>query len=99
MTPSIVIDDSSVMLQIIASLTDDSRGIIYDHNMITVLATYCVTLRQGCHPKYHTRLIVIPMAVASITPKKVLLHLPQECLQVRFQTQSKFRIVFAKFLK
>jgi hypothetical protein len=85
-TSSIVVDDFSVMLQIVASLTDYHRGIIYNHNMFTVLATYCVTLRQGCHPKYHTQLIVIPMAEASITPKKVLLHLPQECLQVRLQT-------------
>jgi hypothetical protein len=35
----IVIDDSRVMLQIVASLTDNSRGIIYDHNMLTVQAT------------------------------------------------------------
>ncbi len=32
----IVIDNSSVTLQIEASLTDDSRGVIHDHNMFTV---------------------------------------------------------------
>jgi len=29
----IIIDDSTVMLQIVASLTDDSKGIIYNCNM------------------------------------------------------------------
>jgi hypothetical protein len=33
-TSRIVIDDSRVMLRIVASLTGDSRGVIYDHNMI-----------------------------------------------------------------
>jgi hypothetical protein len=33
---TIVIDDSRVMLQIVASLTDDSRGIIYDGNMFYI---------------------------------------------------------------
>jgi hypothetical protein len=32
----IIIDESRAMLQIVASLTDDSRGVIYDHNMIIV---------------------------------------------------------------
>jgi hypothetical protein len=31
---SIIIDDSRVMLQIVASLTDDSRGIIYANMFI-----------------------------------------------------------------
>ncbi len=35
----IVIDDSRVTLQIVASLTDDSRGVIYDCNMFMVQAT------------------------------------------------------------
>jgi hypothetical protein len=35
----IVIDDSRVALQIVASVTDNSRGIIYDHLMFIVLAT------------------------------------------------------------
>jgi hypothetical protein len=35
----ILIDDSTVMLQIVASLTGDSRGIIYDCNMAIVQAT------------------------------------------------------------
>ncbi len=35
----IIIDDSGVMLQIVASLTNDSRGIIYDRNMFIVQAT------------------------------------------------------------
>ena len=29
----IIIDDSRVMLQIVASLTDDSRGVIYNRNV------------------------------------------------------------------
>ncbi len=37
--PRIIIDASRVMLQIVASLTDDSRGIIDDHNMFMVQAT------------------------------------------------------------
>ncbi len=32
----IVIDDSSIMRENGASLTDDSRGIVYDHNMFIV---------------------------------------------------------------
>jgi hypothetical protein len=51
----IVIDNSRVTLQIVASLTDNSRGIIYDRNLfivqagnskgvsITVLLTSCLT--------------------------------------------------------
>jgi hypothetical protein len=35
---SILIDNSKVMLQIVASLTDSSRGIIYNGNMFTVQA-------------------------------------------------------------
>ena len=35
----IVIDDSRVLLQIVASLTDDSRGVIYNRNMFIVQAT------------------------------------------------------------
>ncbi len=35
----VILDDSRAMLQIVASLTDDSRGSIYDHNMFTVQAT------------------------------------------------------------
>ncbi len=34
-----LIDDSRVMLQILASLTDYSRGIIYNCNMFIVQAT------------------------------------------------------------
>ncbi len=33
------IDDSRVMLQIVASLTDDSRGVIYNCKMFKVKAT------------------------------------------------------------
>jgi hypothetical protein len=32
-------DDSRVTLQIVAQLTDDSRGSIYDFNMFTLQAT------------------------------------------------------------
>ncbi len=35
----IVIDDSRVMLQIVDSLTDDSRGVICNLNMFIVQAT------------------------------------------------------------
>ncbi len=35
----ILIDAFRVMLQIVASLIDDSRGITYDHNMFIVQAT------------------------------------------------------------
>jgi hypothetical protein len=38
-TCRIIIDDSRLMLQIVASLTDDSRGVIYNHNMFIVQAT------------------------------------------------------------
>ncbi len=34
----IVIDESRAMLQIVASLTDDSRGVIYEHNMFILQA-------------------------------------------------------------
>ncbi len=34
----IIIDDSRVMLQIVLSLADDSRDVIYDHNMFIVQA-------------------------------------------------------------
>ncbi len=35
----IIIDDSRVKLQIVASLIDDSRGVIYNCNMFIVQAT------------------------------------------------------------
>jgi hypothetical protein len=35
----IVIEDSGVTLQIVASLTDNSRGIVYNCNMFIVQAT------------------------------------------------------------
>ncbi len=38
-TSRIVSDNFRMMLQIVASLTDDSRGIIYDCNMFIVQAT------------------------------------------------------------
>jgi hypothetical protein len=34
-----VLDISRVMLQIVASLADNSRGVIYNHNMFIVEAT------------------------------------------------------------
>jgi hypothetical protein len=34
--PRIIIDNSRVMLQMVASLTDESRGITYDHNVSKV---------------------------------------------------------------
>ncbi len=46
----IVIDNSRLMLEIVASLTDDSRGVIYNHNMFIVQATgaettnLCITI-------------------------------------------------------
>ncbi len=35
----IVIDNSRVMLQIVASFTNGSRGVIYNHSMFNVQAT------------------------------------------------------------
>jgi len=32
----IIIDDSRVALQIVVSLIDDTRGVIYDHNVFIV---------------------------------------------------------------
>ncbi len=45
----IVIEKSRVMLQIVVSLTDDSRGIIYSRNMFIVQATgfLCRFLLRG----------------------------------------------------
>jgi hypothetical protein len=40
----IVIDESRVTLQIVASLTDDSRGVIYYFEMFTLLATRSSTM-------------------------------------------------------
>jgi hypothetical protein len=37
--PRTVIDDPRVMLQIVASLTEYSRGVIYDSNLLIVQAT------------------------------------------------------------
>ncbi len=34
-----IIDDSRVTLQIVASITDNSRGVTYDCNMFIILAT------------------------------------------------------------
>jgi hypothetical protein len=44
--PSFVIDNCGVTLQIVASLADDSRGIIYHHNMFIVLATYDIVVSE-----------------------------------------------------
>jgi hypothetical protein len=41
----IAIDYSRVMLQIVVSLTDNSRGVIYDSNMFIVQATFFIMLR------------------------------------------------------
>ncbi len=38
-TSRIVIDNSRVMIQIVASLTDNSRGVIYDPSMFIVQTT------------------------------------------------------------
>ncbi len=37
----IIIGDSRVMLKIVASHADDSRGIFYDYNMLIVQANEC----------------------------------------------------------
>jgi|APCry1669190288_1035285.scaffolds.fasta_scaffold703241_1 hypothetical protein len=47
----IVTDDSWVTLQIVASLTDDSIGVIYYHNMFIVQAT------GACNIKLFTAVI------------------------------------------
>jgi hypothetical protein len=50
---AIIIDDSRVMLQIAASLTDDSRGIVYDHIIFKVQATGVLLLPDTCiHVRY-----------------------------------------------
>ncbi len=41
----ITVDNSRVMFQIVASLSDDSRGIIYDRNMFIVQAPDCLVLQ------------------------------------------------------
>ncbi len=41
----IVIDNSRVMLQIVASLTDNSIGVIYNRNMFIVQATEMTSFR------------------------------------------------------
>jgi hypothetical protein len=41
-----LIDDSKVTLQIVASLLDDFRAIIYVHNMIIVQSTNLITFEQ-----------------------------------------------------
>jgi hypothetical protein len=35
----IVIDESRLMLQIVASLTDDSKGVIYNYSMFIIQVT------------------------------------------------------------
>ncbi len=40
----IIIGESRVTLQIVASLTDDSRGVIYYFEMFTLLATHTSTM-------------------------------------------------------
>jgi hypothetical protein len=40
----IAIDNSRVTLQIVASLTDNSRGVIYDRNMFIVQAGNTITV-------------------------------------------------------
>ncbi len=44
----IVIDVSRVMLQIVGSLTDDSRGVIYDCNMFIIQAP--LRMLHAVHP-------------------------------------------------
>ncbi len=52
--PTIIVDNSRVMLQIVVSLTNVPRGIIYDCNMfiVTVYGDWCninnlANLKQG----------------------------------------------------
>ena len=42
----IVIDSSRVMLQIVASLTDDSRGVNYNRNVFiyTIMVLHCLSI-------------------------------------------------------
>ncbi len=47
-SPGMVIEDSRVMLQIVASLIDDFRGVIYIHNMLIVLAARCSENKLEC---------------------------------------------------
>ncbi len=41
-TSRIVIDDSGVMLEVVASLTDDSRGFIYNCNVFIAQAFWFI---------------------------------------------------------
>ncbi len=50
--PRAISDDSRVTLQIVASLTDDSRHVIYNRNMFIVYAT------GGCTIKHETTIII-----------------------------------------
>jgi hypothetical protein len=43
----IIIDESRVTLQIVASLTDNSRGVTYDRNVFIVQATGAVNSKKN----------------------------------------------------
>jgi hypothetical protein len=61
----IIIDDSRVMPQIVASLTDDSRGIIYDSNIFIVWATGLVFTKP-----IFKHLIIIIWLWIDVLPRK-----------------------------
>ncbi len=56
----IVIDNSRVMLQIVASLTDESRDIIYDCNMFTAQATSCSIIITYDHNMFTVQATSLP---------------------------------------
>ncbi len=49
-TSKIAIDSSRVMFQTVVSLTDDSRGVIYDHDMFIEQATVNYTSILRANP-------------------------------------------------
>ncbi len=60
-TSRIVIDDSRVTFQIVASFSDDSRDVIYDHNVFIVWAADCDLLCVVSLPcgLYHKHIVII----------------------------------------
>ncbi len=75
-TSRIIIDDSRAMLQIVASLTDDSRGIIYTRNVFIVQATRAKTVYDTPSLKHFVRdkrsslfwMIVIERSIVRFAP-------------------------------
>ncbi len=65
-TSRIINDDSRVMLQTVASLTDNSRGVIYDHNMFIVHDIGFVMLAFNCSGHNTQAVETIPIEKALV---------------------------------